>query len=305
MPGLLVIRGGAVGDFVLTLPVLRLLRETFPTRQIDLLAQPAVARLALELGLVDAVHSLESAGLARFFSSHAPPDAGWSEYFSGFDVIISYLADPDETFHTNLARVGKANVLRGIPKPVDAAGHATLQLARPLEALGLVLADSDWKRPFRRGPPSTTGPIALHPGSGSPGKNWGFENWCAVARALHRARDAEFLIVSGEAEAATIEQFCSMMRNHRVPFARADQLPLETLFGQLGGCRLFLGHDTGPAHVAAAAGVPCLLLFGPTDPAVWAPPGPHVTVMRAPDGVLAALKPQEVIEAAIMRGLPP
>ena len=57
----------------------------------------------------------------------------------------------------------------------------------------------------------------------------------------------------------------------------------------LARCRLFLGHDSGISHLAAAVGVRCLLLFGPTDPDIWAPPHPDVRVVRAPDGTLAAL----------------
>jgi ADP-heptose:LPS heptosyltransferase len=47
---------------------------------------------------------------------------------------------------------------------------------------------------------------------------------------------------------------------------------------------LFLGHDSGVSHLAAAVGTPCVLLFGPTDPAMWAPPGEYVRVIhRGPE----------------------
>jgi len=61
-------------------------------------------------------------------------------------------------------------------------------------------------------------------------------------------------------------------------------------------CRLFLGHDSGISHLAAACGVPCVLLFGPTDPATWAPPGPHVHVVRR-DPDLTSITVADVLAA--------
>jgi heptosyltransferase-2 len=52
---------------------------------------------------------------------------------------------------------------------------------------------------------------------------------------------------------------------------------------------IFVGHDSGISHLAAAAGARCVLLFGPTDPAIWAPANHHVRIVRAPDGDLRKL----------------
>ena len=79
----------------------------------------------------------------------------------------------------------------------------------------------------------------------------------------------------------------------------AHNLPLPELAAVLSRCRLFLGHDSGVSHLVAAVGTPCVLLFGPTDPAMWAPPGDHVRVLRrgpildtiSVDDVLAAVGP--------------
>jgi ADP-heptose:LPS heptosyltransferase len=58
------------------------------------------------------------------------------------------------------------------------------------------------------------------------------------------------------------------------------------LAAALARCSLFLGHDSGPAHVAAAVDCPCVLVFGPTDPAMWAPPGEHVRVVCRGDSTI-------------------
>ena len=72
-PRILVIRGGAIGDFILTLPVLAALRDRFPRADIEVLGYPRVASLALTGGLAKAVHAIESPGLASFFATTGDP----------------------------------------------------------------------------------------------------------------------------------------------------------------------------------------------------------------------------------------
>ena len=60
---------------------------------------------------------------------------------------------------------------------------------------------------------------------------------------------------------------------------------------------VFVGHDSGISHIAAAVGARSVLLYGPTDPAVWAPANENVTVLRAPDGDLGLLAVDRVIAA--------
>jgi heptosyltransferase-2 len=74
-------------------------------------------------------------------------------------------------------------------------------------------------------------------------------------------------------------------------------VPLPELAAILQRVRLFLGHDSGISHIAAAAGAPSLLLFGPTDPDVWGPLSGQVRIVRAPGGVLAQLPLETVAEA--------
>jgi hypothetical protein len=74
-------------------------------------------------------------------------------------------------------------------------------------------------------------------------------------------------------------------------------LPLTELAARLARCRLFLGHDSGVSHLAAAVGTPCVLLFGPTEPAMWAPPGAHVRVVRR-GPALGALVVDDLLAAA-------
>ena len=77
----------------------------------------------------------------------------------------------------------------------------------------------------------------------------------------------------------------------------ARDLPLVHLAAILGQCALFIGHDSGISHIAAAVGTPSLLMFGGTDPKVWAPQNPNVKSVKAPDGNLEVLELETVLQA--------
>ena len=133
-PKILVIRGGAVGDFILTLPAVALLREHFPGARLEILGYPHIAEIAVAAGLADAVRPLESGALARFFAAprEAPDlDAGWSAYFAGFNLVVSHLFDPDGFFAANLRRAGVKRLVESASQVAPEAGvHAARQLAR-------------------------------------------------------------------------------------------------------------------------------------------------------------------------------
>ena len=110
---MLVIRGGAIGDFILTLPAIAALRERFPNVRLEVLGYPHIAQLALAGGLVDAVQAIESQALAGFFAQGGTLSENLRDYFSECDVIVSYLYDPDGIFQDNVARCSAAQFIKG------------------------------------------------------------------------------------------------------------------------------------------------------------------------------------------------
>ena len=91
--------------------------------------------------------------------------------------------------------------------------------------------------------------------------------------------------------------------------ALAQSLPLTELAALLGQCALFVGHDSGISHLAAAVGLPGLILWGETAEEIWRPPSEKMTVLRHPGG-LAKLPLSQVMkelakigEAAMAPGL--
>jgi heptosyltransferase III len=289
MNRILVIRGGAIGDFILTLPALKALRDARPHAHIEILGYKHIALLAEKRFYAQAVRSIEYAPLARFFARNSDLPAELADYFASFDLVVSYLYDPDRMFETNLRRCGVENLICGPARIVETAGRAARQLARPIEELGITVVDlaarifpSVEDREFARGfLGSASQPIvAIHPGSGSNQKNWPLENWIDLFSSSTGFGDVEgLLVISGEADKAQTDQLEREWKNREVRFAR--NLSLSHLAAVLERS-IFVGHDSGISHLAAAAGANCILLFGPTDPDLWAPANDNVRVLRSP-----------------------
>jgi ADP-heptose:LPS heptosyltransferase len=183
------------------------------------------------------------------------------------------------------------------PAPPAGGPHASVWLARALGTFGIdapgeppPLAFTDAERheseALARGLPRAF--VAVHPGSGSPAKNWPAERFAEVARRI--AGGGPWLYVRGPAEAGW-----------PIPQGAVDasNWPLRSLAAVLSRAALFLGNDSGASHLAAASGAPTLSLFGPTDPAVWSPVGPAVATLRAASRAVADLGVDEVVAAAL------
>jgi heptosyltransferase-3 len=296
MKRILVIRGGAIGDFMLTLPALKLLRDGFPEARIEILGYKHIIALAENRFYAQATRSIEYGPLASFFSKQAELPIELADYFAGFDLIVSYLFDPDQIFEANLRRCGVDNFIFADPK-IDGSEHAARQLARPLEQLGLKLmkpvAELYPSEADRRAARDLVGMAlssmtALHPGSGSATKNWPIENWIALGDELlsRESGKTKIVVVGGEADEVQLRKLEAVWKNREVFFAKNRPLPVLAALLERS---LFIGHDSGISHIAAAAGAQCILLFGATDPAIWAPANESVTVLQAPEGDLRLL----------------
>ena len=297
MNRVLVIRGGAIGDFIVTLPALKALREACPHAHIQILGYKHIAVLAENRFYAQAVRSIEYGSLSGFFAKNSELPAELADYFASFDLIISYLYDPDGVFESNLRRCGVKNLLWGPAKIVETSDHAARQLARPIEELGIKVVDltekiflSEEDRQFGREFLQTPSQpiIAIHPGSGSKEKNWPLQNWIELFSREHwqGEKRSSVIVISGEADKAQTAHLEHTWKDQDVRFAK--DLPLPHLAAVLEHS-IYVGHDSGISHLAAAAGANCILLFGPTDPNVWAPRNENVQVLRASSGRLNEL----------------
>jgi len=281
---ILVLRGGALGDFVLTLPVFAELRRQCPGIRIGCAGYPRVTALAAAAGLVDETFSLDAVDAARLFAPDAFLSNGWRKRLGAYDTAVSYLHDPDGTVRRSLLRAGVKRVIAH--SPFVTAGRAADHFLKPLAALGLAVPAGAVPRLRLDGHPAHQArermipaagkTVVLHPGSGGPEKNWPPGKFATLFDRLRKSNvPAVFLI--GEAETGIADKLRATMLG-----APALQEPdLVRLAALLTAACAYVGNDSGVTHLAAAVGTSVVALFGPTDPGVWGPGGPNVQIIRA------------------------
>jgi heptosyltransferase-3 len=292
------------------LPAIKLLRDEFSEAHLEILGYRHIIALAERRYYAQAARSIESGALSSFFARGAQLPDDLRDYFAGFDLIVSYLFDPDRIFETNVQSCGRARFIAG-PGKITGNGPAAGELARPLEELGLALKtpagqlfpnESDCASADPYLPANRKRIVAIHPGSGSRPKNWPRENWAELAMRLAKNEPGIFFVViGGEADNEAVTFLRQAMAGLSASYVINQ--PLTQVAGILSRCHKFVGHDSGISHIAAAVGLPCTLMFGPTDPEVWAPKNAEVRVLRADSGKLKDVKigaVQRSVERAAM-----
>jgi heptosyltransferase-2 len=298
---ILIIRGGAIGDFILTLPAIAALRQQFPEAHLEVLGYPHIIQLAAAGGLVDRVQSIEARALAGFFARHGALAEDLVDYFSEFDIIVSYLYDPDDIFKTNIARCSTAQFVVGPYRPNEAEKvHAAKVYLRPMERFAIF--DADPRPQLSLDPPAPAlNQITLHPGSGSEKKNWPEAKWADLLQHLFNATDFNLLLVGGEAEGERLQRLAAALPITRTKVAQS--LPLAELARLIQPSAAFVGHDSGISHLAAALGRPGVVLWANTVEEIWRPPHERVVVLKNPGGI-RTITVQQVMDTlnGILRG---
>jgi ADP-heptose:LPS heptosyltransferase len=343
----LLIRPDHLGDILLFTPALHALREALPAAHLTLLVGPWSAPAVAWNADADAVETLAFPGFER-----KPKRSALIPYQLLFDaarglrgrfdtaVILRY----DHWWGAWLAaaaeiprRIGYAwqetHPFLTESVPYEDGRHETLQNARLLETLAPGLgerlgrtrfdvsdADRQWAadRLARVDCGGERRPrVAIHPGAGARVKEWPVDNWAAVADALHAQVGAQMVLTGGPNEAELTAAIGAR--------AGAPHLDLagQTSFSQLAAvyeqCDLVLGSDSGPLHLAVAAGAATIHLYGPVPAAKFGPWGDSQrnVVLQSPflcapcdrldwpanalllHPCMAAIRPQQVIDAAL------
>jgi hypothetical protein len=252
----LVIRPGAIGDFIVSLPAIECLRSDY------LEVWAATPNVPL-VRFADRVRSIASTGLGLL--GVVEPPAGLLDELRGFDSIVSWYGANRPEFRDLMRSLGLPCVFfPAIPPAVPgetAPVHATDFYLDQVRGLGSIAGDGIPRIPCQV--PGANFAV-IHPFSGSARKNWPLEKFRQAARGLERTMPV---------------RWCAGPEDP--PLADAVRIhDLYDLARWLASARLYIGNDSGITHLAAAVGTPVLALFGPTDPDVWAPRGPHVRVGR-------------------------
>jgi heptosyltransferase III len=304
-PRILILRGGALGDFILTLPAIRALRQHWPLAVIELIGHPGLAEPAVVAGLINRVRSLDASGMAQWFV----PCRVWPEQtrkdIASFDLILSYLGDAGGVVQANLRLAGAQRVM--VCSPLVTSGHAADHFLRPVTDLGISTSIGDapllvWPvvlqeqgRECLKDLGLAGDVISLHPGSGGLRKNWPVEKFALLADCVRRSMSAQPLFILGEADAAAARVIPRLAPAVPVLVNRT----LKEVASVLAVCRGYVGNDSGITHLAAALGIPVVALYGPTDASVWGPRGANVAILRgrAPTSeALAAIEPDAVLK---------
>jgi heptosyltransferase-3 len=294
---ILVLHPGALGDIILSLPALSLIKERLPNVRLTLAGNlDFIATVAV--GIADRLVSLSAIPLHRLFGETPLPGEDL-DFWGSFDRVLSWMGSGDPRFERRLKEINTASLVAGWkPGPderrhvsrifVDSlrpwfgdAGEPKPRLVRPCE--GDWECARTWLEQNGADPERQT--VALHPGAGNEAKRWPLDRFKEMACNLLRRAPVQLLLIEGPAEPGVGRDLMDGLPAGRCLLA--DNLPLGTLGALIRHCRLYIGNDSGISHLAAALGVTVVVLFGPTQPSHWAPLGEHIRILRNCEGCLA------------------
>lgn len=279
-----VIRLRSLGDCVLTTPALALLKQHRHDLEVAVVVEDRFR--GIFEGNPDAAQLLapEAARIARWrpdltINLHGGTRSMWltaasrATFRAGFaHHVYSFLYN---------VRIPRAQEILGVDRAVHTAEH----LASAMFSLGVPRTEIPRARLFTSPPRSMEPYAVLHPFASTPEKTWPAERFIAVARQL-ALTGIEPVFVSGPVdEAAPFTEF-RVCRN----------TPLSELKAMISGAQLFVGNDSGPAHIAAAFGIPVIVLFGPSNPVTWAPWRTEAQVLTSPNNI-ASISVEQVVAA--------
>ncbi len=293
MSSIVVLHQGAIGDFLLTLSVLQPARAALGAQRLTAIASAPSAMLASGHSAVDVWISPESIGLYRLFRRDLEISDRLRGLLATADCILNFTGGPGEIVHERLSEVAAGRIISIDPRPSAATRtghrHITAQWAEAICAAGLAIgAPSPPVIRLHRACAPAPGRVIVHPGSGSPHKCWPFERFAALA---DRLTDADLVWMLGPAEGALARRVAA---RDEPALMESD---LTRAAEQLVEADAYVGNDSGITHLAAALGVPSVVIFTTTDPCIWRPLGEHVTVLAPPgedepvevDAVFAAI----------------
>ena len=286
---IVMIHPGGLGDVFLAVPAMIRLRIRFPSHRLLLCAGVQVSTLLRACSIIDDWTSVQGRACADLFAGSATGQL--QTWLEDCDLAIGWMEDADGRLRGTLKAAGVREVIVRSPfsrmihavhqrdrfleaineAPYDGEGPARMTVMEPLLSLGqacLETAGLSNRQPF----------VVIHPGSGSAHKCVGPEMLASVVAALQDSGTIP-VILEGPADRAPVERLFQSCLQSPVVLKGLDIL---TVAGVLAHARLFLGQDSGVTHLAGLLGVRTVALFGPTDPARWAPRGTHVTIMQGP-----------------------
>lgn len=286
---LLIVHPGGVGDVLLALPALRSLRRRHGADEVGLLAARQVGELLRNCHEIDTVFALESGGLAELLSGEASDTSPFLTWLKGCESAQCWMADRNGELRAAFTAQGVRDI--AISSPMAGPWNGCHQSDRYLDTAACRRFEPEADGPLRvtkvmeaggrsaldkAGVPYHRPYVVIHPGSGSIHK-------CCQPSVLSAVLDWVMgkelipLIVEGPADARQVGKLIAQWPRSLCLLKGCD---LSELAGIIQNALLYVGHDSGITHLAAALAVPTVACFGPTNEARWGPRARSVMVVR-------------------------
>jgi heptosyltransferase-3 len=280
-----VIRLRSLGDCVLTTPALALLKAHRPDLRVAVVVEDRFRAVFEDQPDVQEILPPQAAAIARWsprlvLNLHGGTRSMALTVASRAGLRAAFAHHRFSFVYSD--RIPRAQEILGEARPVHTAEH----IASAMFWLGVPRVPIP-RAKLGAGPPpeiSSGGYGVIHPFASQPDKTWPAERFLAVAEHLRGACGLEPVFLAGPGDdGAPFNRFRVW---HNAPLAEIKSL--------MAGAQLFVGNDSGPAHIAAAFGVPVVVLFGSSNPITWAPWRTEARVLISPAGI-GAIEVDEVI----------
>lgn len=322
-----ILQPGAIGDCILTVPLAKFMKDSLGLGSIDILGHTDYIGILLGRTCIDGIRSMDTMDLHRLFDETKTFDLADGDplinAFADYAWIVTFLGEPNSNFEQNLIYTVNCShsaevVTLSTKLPKKFSGHLTdfymqqfieqsvLSLEPQKAGPGDVLikateTDINRGKELLKEADIDSGKklVIIQPGSGGQNKCWHLDNFLAIAEQLG-SEGIEVVFLLGPAE---IDRFnkAALKKINSVAKCFTD-LSLMQVLALLSCTDAFLGNDSGITHLAAALGIKTFVVFGPTNPAVYGPIGPAVTVFAKKSAAFAK-KPSPRLQKKLLGAL--
>lgn len=265
------IRLRSLGDAVLITPAMRLLKEYRPDLTVTVVLDRPLAPLLADSLDVDHVIPVDRGRLRAAISAvraekpalclnlHGGGSSAWMTLFSGARFRVGY-EHYSQPFVYNI-RVPKAQRTLGLAP--EAVVHTAEHHASAMFHLGVRRREIPPARLYAKASGRQDRYAVLHIAAAYDTKRWPSRGFLHIARRLRDHYSLTPVIVAGPGSDELLRPFGE--------FELRPNLDVDRFKSLIGGAKLFVGGDSGPAHVAAALQVPSVVIFGSSDSRIWGP----------------------------------
>jgi lipopolysaccharide heptosyltransferase I len=290
---ILIVKLGSIGDVVHTLPALAAIRQALPNAEISWVVEHRAAEILRDNQILDRLIEVDTKALGRGLVSgetlRAPRQQLRQLRASAFDLALdfqgllksasiarlsgarrvfgfekNYLREPASRFLLSKS-ISISKNLHVIRKNLAlVSGALGISVPQDADAFDFPIATNPSHRAEARGAELTAGGrfALLNPGGGWPTKLWSTERFGRLADELWTHHGLSSLVTYGPGEGELAQTVLEASNSGK---ARAVSLSLKGFYELAKRAQVYVGGDTGPTHLAIAAGTPIVGLFGPTE----------------------------------------